>query len=142
MIQVRPTDGYACSFVNPTNGSWWIIPSPTSSPGKGIRQELNNPPTAVGGIQMGLGPALRRQDLNPSTHSRGWDLDSLCKALVCGFSPQGVFASSTISAPSGIQRRTRSAAHIHCLRKEMHDGIATAEDGDSYADVQQRLFQS
>lgn len=38
-----------------------------------MRQDLKNPPTAVGGIKKGVGPALRRLDLNLSTHSRGWD---------------------------------------------------------------------
>lgn len=57
-------------------------------------------------------------------------------------SAQPLIAGATICSAAGIQRRARPATHVHCLRKEMHDGIAAAEDGDSDADVEQRLFQS
>jgi hypothetical protein len=42
---------------------------------------------------------------------------------------------AAIRSPSGIQRYTRLAAHVHSAGEEMHDGIAAAEDRDSYADI-------
>ena len=38
---------------NPTNGSWWIVQIlQRCRRNTGIRRDLNNPPTAVGGIQL------------------------------------------------------------------------------------------
>jgi hypothetical protein len=42
---------------------------------------------------------------------------------------------ATVTSPPGVQRYARLAAHIHCAGEEMHDGIATAENRDSYADI-------
>src|SRR5258705_9011254 len=43
------------------------------------RKDLNNPPTAVGGI-YGAGGDLCREDLNNPPTARGWDYDFLWKA--------------------------------------------------------------
>ena len=52
-----------------------------------------------------------------------------------------MFASATLRPPSGSPCRTRAATHGHSARKQVHNGIATAENGDSYANVYERLFQ-
>jgi len=66
MVQIRPTCEAQIEFLNPTNGSWWIVqiqPPKQSDPNavksdfsymhllRERRPDLNNPPTAVGGIQ-------------------------------------------------------------------------------------------
>ena len=61
-------------LVNPTNGSWWIVQifsnwsalsfcSPLSTLLED-REDLNHPPTAVGGISLTLRVRPSRKDLN------------------------------------------------------------------------------
>jgi hypothetical protein len=54
---------------------------------------------------------------------------------------ESVATLATLRPSPGIQSRTRLATHIHCSRKQMHDDIATAENGDSQADVDERVLQ-
>ena len=50
-------------------------------------------------------------------------------------------ARATVASSSGVQRHAGMATHVHGPRKQMHNGIATAEDRDSYANIQERFFQ-
>ncbi len=49
---------------------------------------------------------------------------------------------ATFAASLGVQGHALRAAHIHRARKQMHDDIAAAQDGDSYDNVDQCLFQN
>src|SRR6185503_3574134 len=72
--------------LNPTNGSWWMVQ--ILSKGSEVsthcrewdyiefgeacsRKDLNEPPTAVGGITL-IQERSCRKDLNRTTHCRGW----------------------------------------------------------------------
>jgi glycine cleavage system H lipoate-binding protein len=52
IVQVQPTQARAQMLLNPTHGSGWIVQvQPTGKNLNLSRRDLNNPPTAVGGIQ-------------------------------------------------------------------------------------------
>ena len=46
-----------------------------------------------------------------------------------------VLASATLCTASGVKCSARRASEVHRAREEVRDGIATAENRDSYADI-------
>jgi hypothetical protein len=48
---------------------------------------------------------------------------------------QQLAARATNASPSGVQSDAGLATDVHGPRKQMHNGIATAEDRDSYANI-------
>ncbi len=48
---------------------------------------------------------------------------------------QVVLASATLCPASGVKCSARRASQVHRAREEVRDGIATAENRDSYADI-------
>lgn len=54
---------------------------------------------------------------------------------------QRVATVATVTAPSRVECVAVETAYVHGPSKEMHNDIAAAKNGDSYADVNQSFFQ-
>jgi len=52
-----------------------------------------------------------------------------------------VIALAALATPPRIERVAFPATNIHRPSEQVHDDIAAAEDGDSYDNVEQNLFQ-
>jgi len=49
--------------------------------------------------------------------------------------PEVALASAAVCPASGVKCSARRASQVHRAREEVRDGIATAENRDSYADI-------
>jgi hypothetical protein len=78
--------------------------------------------------------AIINRPLKRTTTGRRFVQVNLCNSLPGSLSEQ-CSTRATVTSPPGVQGYAGLAAHIHRAGEEMHDGIATAKNRDSYADI-------